>query len=112
MSQRKYYRPEGVTERTCRCGNVFFVFLPEEDWKRECIECWKLKKERSKSWHERHFGKKEEAPRQNTAGSSTGLEAEFQENLRVLLQLCHPDKHGGSAAATRITQWLLKHKRR
>lgn len=25
---------------------------------------------------------------------------------RQLLQLCHPDKHGGSRAATEATQWL------
>ena len=25
---------------------------------------------------------------------------------RQLLQLCHPDKHGGSRAATEVSQWL------
>jgi hypothetical protein len=28
--------------------------------------------------------------------------------LRRLIQLCHPDKHGGSAIATEATSWLLK----
>lgn len=28
--------------------------------------------------------------------------------LRQLLQLCHPDRHGGSRAATEATQWLLE----
>jgi hypothetical protein len=27
--------------------------------------------------------------------------------LRVLIQLCHPDRHDGSEAAKRATQWLL-----
>lgn len=27
--------------------------------------------------------------------------------LRTLLQLCHPDKHGGSLAAHKATQYLL-----
>jgi hypothetical protein len=27
--------------------------------------------------------------------------------VRQLLQLCHPDKHGGSQASTQATQWLL-----
>lgn len=31
--------------------------------------------------------------------------------LRTLLQLAHPDKHGGSVAATRATQYLLTLKR-
>ena len=28
--------------------------------------------------------------------------------LRQLLQLCHPDKHGGSLAANEVTAWLLQ----
>lgn len=27
--------------------------------------------------------------------------------MRKLLQLCHPDKHGGSATANDVTAWLL-----
>lgn len=27
---------------------------------------------------------------------------------RRLIQLCHPDKHGGSTAATEVTRWLLE----
>ena len=29
------------------------------------------------------------------------------ERIRKLIQLCHPDKHGGSPAANEATQWLL-----
>ena len=58
--------------------------------------------QRDRSFDGRHKGR---------PGGDSGLEAEFQENLRALLMLCHPDKHGGSALATRITQWLLKWKR-
>lgn len=28
--------------------------------------------------------------------------------LKRLIQLCHPDKHGGSKSATIATEWLLK----
>lgn len=28
--------------------------------------------------------------------------------LKVLLLLCHPDKHNGSKASTKATQWLLE----
>lgn len=31
--------------------------------------------------------------------------------LRRLLQLCHPDRHGGSALATETTAWLLDQRR-
>lgn len=31
--------------------------------------------------------------------------------IRQLLQLCHPDRHAGSPAATDATQWLLAQRR-
>ncbi len=34
--------------------------------------------------------------------------SEFQENLKDLIILSHPDKHGGHERAKRITQWLLQ----
>lgn len=37
----------------------------------------------------------------------SGLDRELAEHLRTLLQLAHPDKHGGSVASTKATQWLL-----
>lgn len=30
-----------------------------------------------------------------------------QERIKTLIRLCHPDRHGNSPEATRITQWLL-----
>ena len=32
--------------------------------------------------------------------------------LRQLIQLCHPDKHNGSAMATEVFQWLQEIKRK
>lgn len=40
------------------------------------------------------------------------LEPELREYLPRLVQLAHPDRHGGSLAANRATQWLLDVKRR
>lgn len=34
--------------------------------------------------------------------------SEFQQNLKDLIILSHPDKHGGHERAKRITQWLLQ----
>jgi hypothetical protein len=35
-------------------------------------------------------------------------DSEFQKNLKDLIILSHPDKHGGHERAIRITQWLLQ----
>lgn len=32
--------------------------------------------------------------------------------VEKLIRLCHPDKHGGSALATEVTQWLLDQRRK
>jgi hypothetical protein len=32
--------------------------------------------------------------------------------VEKLIRLCHPDKHGGSALATEVTQWLLSQRRK
>ncbi len=34
--------------------------------------------------------------------------SEFRQNLKDLIILSHPDKHGGHERAKRITQWLLQ----
>jgi hypothetical protein len=105
--QKQSREDEGVAEdRTCECGNTFIVFLPEQAWKKICYECWKLRKERS----ERLFEERTRGTKSSWKPQDTGLEKEFQENLRALLMLCHPDKHSGSPLATRITQWLLSKK--
>lgn len=39
------------------------------------------------------------------------LAAELYENLPRLLQLSHPDRHGGSLASQKATQWLLSVRR-
>lgn len=38
-------------------------------------------------------------------------DSEFQKNLKDLIILSHPDKHGGHERAKRITQWLLELRR-
>ena len=40
-----------------------------------------------------------------TTGKS--LPADWRDYLPRLIQLCHPDRHGGSEAANRATVWLL-----
>lgn len=45
-------------------------------------------------------------------GNDSGVVGLDKMMLRKLLQLCHPDKHGGSALATSVTAELLKMKDR
>jgi hypothetical protein len=40
----------------------------------------------------------------NNPPSSSALP---QDKIKDLISLCHPDRHGNSALATQITQWLL-----
>jgi len=38
-------------------------------------------------------------------GQAEGIPADM---LKVMLLLCHPDKHGNSQASNRVTTWLLQ----
>jgi flagellar biosynthesis/type III secretory pathway protein FliH len=48
-------------------------------------------------------GKFKSAPREAAERREARLD---EHRARQLLQLCHPDKHGGSRAATEVSQWL------
>lgn len=41
---------------------------------------------------------------------TTGVPGIPSDMWRRLIQLCHPDKHGGSEAANNATQWLNKNR--
>ena len=71
----------------CDCGATF---RRDVEWKKRCTACWvRLKRAAEDPLHD-----------------------EIAANLPVLIQLCHPDRHNGSAASTRATQWLLDLRRR
>jgi hypothetical protein len=104
--------------RTCRqCGNEFYADQP---WKRVCFDCWKESKKQSGQWrggtsqgwpgqdhHEMLALKAKIASLewQLLAAQASSIPPDM---LRRIIQLCHPDKHNNSAAATEATQWLLK----
>lgn len=75
----------------------------EQAFRVRCFACWKTYKEETvnpfaraktlppmlpKEWHE------------------------FLNELPALLQLCHPDKHNQSLGSQRLTDWLIKVKKR
>lgn len=105
---------------TCtKCGNPFFR-AADESWKTICFACWKAKKRRT---DDSYFGlwqrataeadqlaERLEALERRLATPSV-VERELRENLPRLIQLCHPDRHGGSESSTRATAWLLSVKR-
>jgi hypothetical protein len=95
----------------CRCA---FEREPGEPWKKLCIDCWKSVKAKEASnesllraqvfalqerlWRAETRAKQLEA-RQATAGRQFDVE-----ELKTLRRLCHPDRHGGSDASTRMSQ--------
>lgn len=77
---------------TCpRCGSRFMRATAAR-WKRLCFPCWRAART---------------SPRP-PAIAPPPIPADV---LRRLLLLCHPDRHGGSAAATEATRWLLEQRR-
>jgi len=85
---------EATTGICCDCG-ALFSREAHEQWKRRCLRCWIASKTTTKR-----------------APVDDPLRAELAANLPALLQLVHPDKHGNSPAANRVTVWLLDVRRR
>lgn len=118
------------------CGTVFYR-EDDADWKVRCIPCYR-KAKRAESvlkpvdsyWIDRATAAESKAAAlqmkvmnletqvNNLIGQSlrqprhTGLDRELAEHWRQLVQLVHPDKHGGSQGATKMTQWLNAVKRK
>ena len=71
--------------------------------------CWRCHMEEQKTAAYRE-GYREGMKNGARQGARTHTEYRVQietRRLRQLIQLCHPDKHGNSATANDITQWLL-----
>jgi hypothetical protein len=99
-----------------KCGAVF-TRRKADTWKRLCLECWK----------QQHTPQAEPARvafLEMRLAIANGRVAELEaqhgqgpfspEELRTLRRLVHPDKHGGSESATRMSQKvnaLLQHTR-
>ena len=82
---------------TCRCGATYYR---DRVWKFLCLDCWKKSKrqEEARATQPKEIIKIVEVP-------SHPIEPDM---LRRLVQLCHPDKHGGSEAANIATRYLLE----
>lgn len=107
---------------TCKqCGNPFNRDI-DEAWKTLCFPCWKQSKrprpladyftlwQRATAEADRLAVALEAIKREMATPSP--MVAEFREQLPRLIQLCHPDRHGGSEGSTRVTAWLLDMRKR
>lgn len=81
------------------CGRSF---TRDAKWKLMCRPCYLRVKRAQERWYGESAAGTRAAPPPPPA--PLALDASM---LRLLLQLCHPDKHGSSKAATRATQYLL-----
>ena len=70
------------------------TFHQDAPWKLLCVACYL----------ERNPGKRRTPEPVPVAAAGAGIDPAM---LRRLIQLCHPDKHHGSEAATVATRYLL-----
>jgi hypothetical protein len=74
-----------------------FLRKPSDHWRLRCLDCWRRRKATA-------------TPDAATAPTAPPLiDADM---LRRLIQLAHPDRHGGSEAARIATAWLLEQRQR
>ena len=95
------------------CGHDFPQYA---EWQTRCYRCYRLHKDK----HRRKRGEKVEVEWGNPfAGNPSFLPVEetrqqnkdavwLRANVKELLHLCHPDKHGGSEQSNKITRELIK----
>ena len=86
------------------CGGIFYHGAGEA-WKTLCLPCWKRKKAKETDGEHRY------------APSGSSKERVVKESippdmLDRLIRLCHPDRHGNSAASNEATAWLLSQRRK
>jgi len=91
---------------THRCRACYASLAGEPSWKTLCRPCFAESKKREQA----ELQDEVTVLRAEVAAlrQRQGIEPQM---VRTLLQLCHPDKHNDSPAATRATQYLLSLKR-
>lgn len=79
-----------------------------DQWRRLEEEITDLKAERQALQHQLWFLERQATRRGNGLNGQNLADHLPPDMMKRLLMLCHPDKHGGSAMSTRVTQWLLE----
>jgi ribosomal protein L32E len=85
-----------MTKSYAVCTRCTETFLRDsgKSWQKLCWHCWRETKGRNKTYR---------AP-----ALPDPLRVDFKKYLPLLIRLCHPDRHGNSESANKVTQWLLK----
>jgi hypothetical protein len=93
------------------CSSCGSEFERKHSWQRLCWSCWRGRENKriEEQGYHRGFADGREAGRKQAPASSPD---DLVEQLPRLLQLCHPDRHGGSETATKVTQFLLALRKR
>lgn len=100
----------------CTACGTSFSRNPVEPWKNLCLACWRTSKARAGNQADRlHIQLDRALTEAATLRRQVArLEARAgipPEVLARLIRLCHPDRHQGSEAATKATQWLLSRRK-
>ena len=116
-------------DRNCTCCGA--TFEADQPWKLLCYPCWRAKKDAesgdvgaltirsikaelllSKAQDEIERLKGIIYRESKRWARSAQPEPIPPDLLKAMLLICHPDKHGNSAAANRVTAWLLQQRAR
>ena len=91
------------------CPQCSQAFDRDEPWKRICLDCWIENKRREEGGARKQQRRPSGGSGSRRQDHAPPLQPTLDKDmLRRLLQLCHPDKHSNSQAATEVTSWLLK----
>lgn len=73
-------------------------------WKVRCIDCFKVHKRREEGGNYRNHYRPPPPPPRPARDPDV---AWLRENVKKIIQLCHPDKHGNSEVSNDITKKLI-----
>lgn len=87
------------------CGRPFWA---SHDWKRRCYHCY-MTYNRTRQRRERtSYRPPRPAPSIHIVTEPDADGDWLRANIKQLIQLCHPDLHGGSELSNKITAKLLE----
>ena len=121
---RDDYKRDLLAFKMGTCNECQKPFFKDEDWKTTCLVCFKCSK-----GYEIHGADKQIILLQDALDDLSAkikayaYDAEVwqrrakrskekkapwtKDQIKTLITLCHPDKHGDSKKATEMTQWLI-----
>ncbi len=92
-----------------RCATCGQMFEADAAWKRTCLPCWKASKNAQDGPQGARptydLAKALEIELRATQAALKAAEIPI-EMLRLLAQLCHPDRNNQSPASVRAMQWI------